>query len=316
MKCRACPRGKTTIKSGASSHRECIRKYANRDANRGDCMDGYGTTGVMYEPYISKATPCTGSTQRITTPDECKKASEINKELDRNDVVLGYAGTVFKEDEAYGYYFDGSQYFFNKNKYSRASCKANGKSIKDGSCICKLKQCHECPIDTYGKNSKCIKCKKGTNTYGKTGQYFCSLIKPGTMGIITQGGHVCEPCPKNHYSPGKGIRAHHVRMELNQTLVSFCNTEMYKNVMKHINEQKEKQNDLSIKNSRLWQKSKFVCNTIRSCKNSKQLTSIMRKRSVQQSINTAPSSSQQLKLKMKLKKLKIQLASIRIETSY
>eukprot|EP00943_MAST-04B_sp_MAST-4B-sp1_P002166 g2166.t1 len=257
VKCTSCPYGKTTLTSGASSRKDCIDK--TRTSN---CKGGYGTTGVMYEPYRPVSTSCTaGNFQPITTPDECKKASEINKDLhgDLNDRVLGYAGVVNTRYEPYGCYFDGSQYFFNKNKKksSRASCKKNGKSIKDGSCICKTKQCHECPVDTYGKNSKCIKCKKGTGTYGKTGQPGCiSFCKPGTEGkLTTQGDHICEPCKKNYFSPGKGIPCKPCKDGAESDIgASFCNTEMYKNVMKHINEQKEKQNDLSIKNSRLWQK--------------------------------------------------------------
>tara|TARA_A100001015_G_scaffold287736_1_gene357811 strand:+ start:151 stop:1911 length:1761 start_codon:yes stop_codon:yes gene_type:complete len=65
----------------------------------------------------------------------------------------------------------------------------------------------------------------------------------------------CSPCPKNTFSEGKGTFCQPCKdTETSKPGSSFCESLVYQKIMKDLTAQKEKQNDLSIKNSRLWAK--------------------------------------------------------------
>eukprot|EP00942_MAST-04A_sp_MAST-4A-sp1_P006765 g6765.t1 len=168
-----------------------------------------------------------------------------------------------------------NKYEWMKNTKSTTPCSRSHK------CICKPETCTKCPINTYsagGFNPTCTPCpKENATTNFKSGQTSVNACKPVQPKICKIGHEVtgdgittpkeCKPCAINHYNDKhseadvkcKPCKTH---LKTKGTGQSRCIREfseeyvMWKleNIDKIMAEQKEEANDLSIKNSRLWQK--------------------------------------------------------------
>ncbi len=222
------------------------------------------------------ASQCSGIS-KITTEAECKLEAEyISKNnIDKN---RGYGGRVSTSGLPPGCFYNSGTFIYGWN-YNTKSTKKCSPTFK---CICKYtKTCIKCPFNTYSKggiNSTCTPCPKENATTnflsGQTSVNACKPVQPKPCPIgneVTGDGittpKTCKECAINHYNDKhseadvkcKPCKNH---LKTKGTGQSRCIREFSKeyvmwkldNIDKIMAEQKEKQNDLSIKNSRLWQK--------------------------------------------------------------
>ena len=182
--------------------------------------------------------------------------------------------------------FKTGQSFNGCIRVPRKKCDAGRRVIGDG--ITRKIICTECPINTYGKggiNPSCTPCpKKRPTTNFKRGQTSSNACIPvpkincvAGKGVIAGSGDgiwrkkICTECPINTISEGgdnaecKSCKNGKVTIGTGKSkCVGQFNSKyvLWKldNIDKVISAQKEKQNDLSIKNSRLWQKEQIVMN--------------------------------------------------------
>jgi hypothetical protein len=120
-------------------------------------------------------------------------------------------------------------------------------------CICKdnsnhRKACVVCSTGKYGKGgSECEKCPKG-----KYGPWFRQESE--------QKG--CRKCPSGKYNDQSGQKKCKpcVRGTVSTDDRLSCKSQLFDNIFKKLQIHKEKQNDLSLKNSRLWQKERIRIN--------------------------------------------------------
>ena len=191
-----------------------------------NCKQGEGVTN--YTSLTSgSASQCSGYSE-IITPAECSLAAFYNSknDIDKNE---GYGGVSWETHRPFGCFYDVpyKKYYFSKNKKSETTCDPKYE------CICKRKKCRKCPINRYSKggaNALCIPCKAGEVT--DSNQTKC--INPSKL-----------------FDFFLTIQQRDAKLLQQQ---QQRDAKLFEEIKKDLTAQKEKQNDLSIKNSRLWQK--------------------------------------------------------------
>eukprot|EP00942_MAST-04A_sp_MAST-4A-sp1_P003513 g3513.t1 len=230
-------------------------------------------TDIRTSGYASQ---CSGLS-KITTEAECKLAAEYNSKnnIDEN---VGYQGVGSGADATCTPCPKDTPTTNLKTGQSKCisvptiKCDPGQEFINDG--ITTKKECTQCKINTYSVGGDDIKCTPCSNdkptTNGHTGQKSinsCKECEPG-YGMVSSSKtqyYYCESCKykivhgKPTASPG-GRSKCEICPSGSQPIDdhSRCEDPRIQNALdqfeKKLISQKEKQNDLSIKNSRLWQK--------------------------------------------------------------
>ncbi len=214
----------------------------------------------------------TGDCKETMTSDECREWA--NKE---NLIYQGQ--TIFKNMYPQGCFQEGNKIWFNDHLKLTNNCGTKVDGANMVNCICKTKACTKCPINTFnskgGIDPTCTPCSKETPTTNfQTGQSKCMSVPT----IKCNAGHEvtgdaitkkkeCKPCDINHYNDNnngtdvkcKPCEEKKVTLGTGQSTCIREFSEEYvmwklENIDKIMAAEKEKTNDLSIKNSRLWQK--------------------------------------------------------------
>eukprot|EP00944_MAST-04C_sp_MAST-4C-sp1_P000810 g810.t1 len=123
------------------------------------------------------------------------------------------------------------------------------------------KTCVQCKVNEFSKGGQgalCQACPRDKPyTKGRPGQKQCFACP---LGHEYNGGKTCTKCPVNYYSDDgskecKPCPDNKLTYTLEgATSVAACNANNIDAILKKLDEHKETMNDLSIRNSRLWQK--------------------------------------------------------------
>jgi hypothetical protein len=176
------------------------------------------------EIYTRKSDFC----EEDLTRKECEQQAEA-------------AGAKFSYYNKYNYVPPGctrdvnGDYTFNDQVYHRRECGFRESSAYltpgQGNCICKTRKCGACPSG-HGPIPHAI--------YG----HECTICPVDTF---SSGGKACERCPE-------GLNTNNKKGQSSCEGISKASAAKFDKIFEILDEQKEKTNDLSIKNSRLWQK--------------------------------------------------------------
>jgi len=206
-RCTTCPQDRPItkdFKTGQTSIDSCVPLK---------CKPGEGLGPNIFTS--GSASQCSGLS-KITTEAECNAAAEYNSRnnIDKNEGYRGRWRSKSGNEKPPGCFvlrqWSGNRYYFNDETTSTYTCS------KTNNCICKVKPCNKCPINTYskgGSNPTCTPCPKETPTTNfKIGQSKCIPVptikcEPG-YGVINDGitkPKTCAKCPINTYNDKGGI---------------------------------------------------------------------------------------------------------------
>ncbi len=157
-------------------------------------------------------------------------------------------------------------------KSGDASCSGLSKITTAAECEAAAEYNRKNNIDKnrgYGGRTGALPSKKyppGCYYWSVSNKYYFndkkkSRAKCGEVGVGVKyicKAIICIKCPINHYSEG-GVNAKCIKCKADEVTDAeqskcFRVNRLFEEVAKELDAQKEKQNDLSIKNSRLWQK--------------------------------------------------------------
>eukprot|EP00942_MAST-04A_sp_MAST-4A-sp1_P005472 g5472.t1 len=163
--------------------------------------------------------------------------------VDDKGVIIEVISFILDKYSPPGCYFDTRKNKYGYNSYYDEALKQNQKipiEVARG----KVKFGNKYFTNLCNIDKKCI-CKPTKQTLQCT--------DPSTSMCPIQP--TCSPCEENTFSEGKGTFCQPCKdTETSKTGSSFCESLVYQKIMKDLIAQKEKHNDLSFRNSRLWQK--------------------------------------------------------------
>ncbi len=253
--CTPCPndRPSTGGQNNKKSIDGCIKAQ--------ECGKGDGMLSPTDIRTSGDASECNGI-YRITTAAECRLAAEYNRKnnIDNNKGFYGERPYPGHPHGCYSMTGNGNNlYAFNIDK-SIVKCNNVDK------CICKSKTCNKCPPQYYspgGDHVQCKKCDHYLITTSTNEAIACKLTCPdGYENIPSERQRRCRMCQEDHKSKGgepckkcpDGTTTNGKIGSSSCPGLTKGMTDKFNNIFQRLDEQKEKTNDLSIKNSRLWQK--------------------------------------------------------------
>jgi hypothetical protein len=222
--CKKCPQDRpyTLNDKARSSIDSCTNNKYGVDCSHE--MNGIIEGLLPPEIYTRKSDFC----EEDLTRKECEQQAEA-------------AGAKFSYYNKYNYVPPGctrdvnGDYTFNDQVYHRRECGFRESSAYltpgQGNCICKTRKCGACPSG-HGPIPHAI--------YG----HECTICPVDTF---SSGGKACERCPE-------GLNTNNKEGQSSCEGISKASAAKFDKIFEILDEQKEKTNDLSIKNSRLWQK--------------------------------------------------------------